>query len=171
MWPQKESQSQEQSQKGRLRSLAHKDCPFYHRVPCPTKGHLGGGQELLLRRGGALAASSLGPQLLGVCVCVCMCVWILGPVVQDSQCHQEQGHKNRPAAGSRAGDNCSCLSLNAQQRVLLLSYPSAQPASSQPTFWVPSRHSQPRLPCARGESGSLPLCFWFLHAAPRIPSH
>lgn len=84
VWPQKESQ--EQSQEGCLRSRlphAHRNCPFYPRVPCPTKGHLGGGQELLLReRLGPGSFESLGPQLLGVCVDP-------GASVKDSQCHQE----------------------------------------------------------------------------------
>lgn len=70
-----------------------------------------------LQRGGALAASSLWAHSSRVCV------WVLGPVVQDSQCHQEQGRKNRPEAGSRAGDNCSCLSLKCPTEGLVAKLP------------------------------------------------
>lgn len=87
MWPQKESQSQEQSQ----------DICLWSRLPpAPTPT----GTALLSSslpdqgpsgwRARTLTTGVAGPWQLGVWAhSSWVCVWILGPVVKDSQRHQE----------------------------------------------------------------------------------
>lgn len=125
VWPQKESQ--EQSQEGCLRS----------RCPTPTgtarsilefpaqQGPSGWRtRTLTVGEAGPWQLRVLGPTALG---------GVSGSWGQRSRTASVT--RNRPEAGSRAGDNCSCLSLNAQQRVLL-SYLLHNQRAAQPTFWV-----------------------------------
>lgn len=83
LWPHKESQSQGQPQRA-ARAHTHRACAFYPRGPCPTRAPGEEGKDSYYEEVGSWQLRVFGPTALGGGV------WVLGPVVKDSQCHRNR---------------------------------------------------------------------------------